>query len=150
MIYVMSPACAVLCWYCYVTSISSPFQGCNSQQESCAWCLCKKATLKRFSSSVSSAWKNSCIFSGVGYEAPLELGILLLARLSFGKSYLNGYLLLLEKAEIVDFPQPSAPESSFISQEFSLISLMGSCKGRELFPPVTCPPLFLWDSCTLM
>ena len=72
----------------------------------------------------------------MGYEAPLELDILLLARLSFGKSYLNGYLLLLEKPEIVDFPQPSAPESSFISQEFSLISLMGSCKGRELFPPV--------------
>ena len=69
----------------------------------------------------------------MGYEAPLELAILLLARLSFGKSYLNGYLLLLEKPEIVDFPQPSAPESSFISQEFSLISLMGSCKGRELF-----------------
>ena len=72
----------------------------------------------------------------MGYEVPLELGILLLAGLSCGKSYLNGYLLLLEKAEIVDFPQPSAPESSSISQEFSLISLMGSCKGRELLPPV--------------
>ena len=49
----------------------------------------------------------------MGYEVPLELGILLLAGLSCGKSYINGYLLLLEKAEIVDFPQPSAPESSY-------------------------------------
>ena len=71
-----------------------------------------------------------------GLRGPSGARDLLLAGLSFGKSYLNGYLLLLEKAEIIDFPQPSAPESSFISQEFSLISLMGSCKGRELFPPV--------------